>query len=229
MEHRALLVASGAVALALLATSALALRTAGPLSAGPSSSRGKARAALPMDDAGCFEASKGSKGVQTAADEACARAIRRARESDPTIRQAAQRGVSFRRQEIEYEACEARFRGFAMVPEGGPAPARLLPGVLLVPTAVGVHDDFVAFTAERMAALGCVVLVVGAPLPQCTASPPLPRCITTRTTQAARSTHRVAGHPFHCFSCARACRPGGPLRPRRGSEGMAACQRVDGA
>ena len=134
------------------------------------------------------EAEAGAEAAQqTSADPLSASLIAKARATDPFIAEFRARGGRFERRRVTYAVDGTEFEGYSVVglgpdeatrehddktlrsregddspkgpPEGSPKEGALRPGVLIVHTAVGVHDDFMGLCAEQVAAMGYVAFV----------------------------------------------------------------------
>ena len=106
---------------------------------------------------------KSSPVVRTCDSEDRAENIESARVNDPTIASAVSNGLRFKNKVwITYtvpvspqSAHSTNHRGFVLRHSDKTEAKK--PGILLLHTATGVHDDFLFFTAERYAALGYVI------------------------------------------------------------------------
>lgn len=99
---------------------------------------------------------------QTSADAASAALIAEARAMDPSIAAVRTGGTGgFERWDVPYMVDGVEFEGFAVrvASDGSPEEGEQRPGVLILHTAVGRHDDFMVFCAEKVAAMGYVAFV----------------------------------------------------------------------
>ena len=129
------------------------------------------------DDAKAEVEAAGRAAQQTSADPVSASLIVEARATDPFITEFRARGGRFERRRVTYAVDGTEFEGFSVVglgpneamdeegkgevsrSEGSPNQRTMKPGVLIVHTAVGVHDDFMELCAEQVAAMGYVAFV----------------------------------------------------------------------
>jgi dienelactone hydrolase len=117
--------------------------------------------------------------IRTAATPETAALLREVRETDALVLDALSRGLSLRRTAVDTTHAGTALRSFAFEfcsssssSSGGgsgsgsgggtkaaPKSSEKKPGLLLLHTAVGVHDDFMLWLAERYAAAGFLVLL----------------------------------------------------------------------
>ena len=99
----------------------------------------------------------GEGGVRTDATAETASVFRELRARDPLVARSREAGCPIRRTALDSEHAGTALRSFVV--EAVDAAAGKKPGLLLLHTAVGVHDSFVHYLSERYAASGFVVLV----------------------------------------------------------------------
>ena len=101
-------------------------------------------------------------GIRTAASAYTAKILRDARENDPLILASRNMGLALKRMVVDIIHLDTDLHSYSFElvdPRGGTSNDKKKPGLLLLHTAVGVHDDFMTYTAERYAASGYLVLL----------------------------------------------------------------------